>query len=171
MRTPLALAAAAALSCVLLSCSPKEPDLAGLKKAVDGYNDASKTALMGGDMDKAISYFADDGMEMPPNMPMTKGRDEIKAVWTKMMSSGMKMSAVSFTSLDAQAGGSIGYDVGTYEMTVTGPNMPETKDKGKYVSVWHQMSDGTWKLAAETWNSDMPMPSMEKPPMKAMKKK
>jgi ketosteroid isomerase-like protein len=151
------------VSCCLASCAPKEADLAGLKKAISEYNAASKSSMMGGDMEKTISFFADDGMEMPPNMPAVGGRDSIRAMWSKMMSSGMKMTAVEFTPLDIQAGGTVGYEIGNYAMTMSMPSMGEMKDQGKYMTVWRQQADGTWKLRAETWSSDMPMPSMEKP--------
>jgi hypothetical protein len=45
--------------------------------------------------------------------------------------------------------------------------MGEMKDQGKYVALWREQADGTWKLSAETWNTDMPMPAMEKSTKKA----
>jgi hypothetical protein len=45
--------------------------------------------------------------------------------------------------------------------------MGDVKDKGKYITLWHQQADGAWKVRAETWNTDMPMPSMEKSKSKA----
>jgi ketosteroid isomerase-like protein len=163
MRASSVVAAAAIVSIVFVSCGPKEADLAGLKKAAEGYNAASKEALMGGDMSKPAAFFADDGMEMAPNMATAKGKDAIKAMWTQMMSSGVKFTSVEFTTLDLKADGSIGYEIGTYDMSISTPDMGDIKDKGKYISVWHQLPDGTWKLTADTWNSDMPMPAMEKP--------
>lgn len=163
MRTTLVVAAVATAAFLLVSCAPKEPDLAGLKKAADGYNAASKSALMGGDLQQAPAYFSDDGLEMAPNMPMAKGREAIKAMWTQMMNSGMKFTAVNFTVLDVQAGGSIGHEYGTYEMTISAPDMGEMKDKGKTVTTWHQLADGSWKIVADIWNTDMPLPPMPKP--------
>ncbi len=161
MRTSIALAAAA--SFLLASCSPKEPDTALIKKTMADYNAASKAGMMGGDLDKPLSYFEDDGMEMPPNMAMAKGKDAIKAMWTQMSNSGMKVTALDLTPMDFQASGSLAYEAGNYEIAMSSPQMGEMKDKGKYLSVWHQQPDGSWKLRADTWNSDTPMPPMEKP--------
>lgn len=168
MRATLVILVAALASCLLVSCGPKEPDMAALKKSVTDYNAASKAALEGGDMSKPLSFFSDDGMEMAPNMTAAKGRDAIKAMWTQMMSSGMKMTNVEFTTVDLQASGKIGYEIGKYEMTISGAGMNEMKDAGKYITIWQQQADGSWKLRAETWNTDMPMPSMEKPDSKKM---
>lgn len=162
MRIALMVVVVAVISCLFMSCGQKEPDMAALKKTVDDFNAAEKDALMGGNSDNLLAFFADDAMEMPPNMAMMKGKDAIKAFWDQSMKSGMKMSAVEFSPIDMQAGGTIAYEVGSYDMTVSAGKMGETKDKGKYIALWKQQSDGTWKVAAETWNTDMPMPAVEK---------
>lgn len=162
MRTALVLVAVAIASCFLVSCGPKEPDMTALKKTVDDFNAASKEAMMGGAPDKVLAYYADNAMEMPPNMAAVKGKDAVKAFWEQMMKSGMKMTAVDFTTVDLQASGTMAYEIGTYNMSMSAGKMGEMKDKGKYVALWREQADGTWKLSAETWNTDMPMPSMEK---------
>ena len=145
----------------LVSCAPQEPDMSALKKAVDDFNSATKDGMLSGNMEKVIGYYQDDAMEMAPNMAMGQGKDAIKAMQQQMMSSGMKMTAVSFSTTELQAAGKIGYEIGTYDMTIAVPQMGEVKDKGKYIALWHQQPDGSWKVRAETWNSDMPLPSME----------
>jgi ketosteroid isomerase-like protein len=32
--------------------------------------------------------------------------------------------------------------------------MGNINDNGKYMTVWEKQSDGSWKVKAETWNSD-----------------
>jgi uncharacterized protein (TIGR02246 family) len=167
MRTALVIVAVAVASCFLVSCGPKEPDMAALKKTVDDFNAASKEAMMGGAPDKVLAYYGDNAIQMPPNMAAVKGKDAIKAFWEQMMKSGMKMTAVDFTTVDLQASGTMAYEIGTYSMSVSAGKMGEMKDKGKYVTLWRGQADGTWKLSAETWNTDMPMPAMEKSTKKA----
>ena len=162
MRTILAFAAVAVVSCLFISCGPKEPDMTALKKTVDEFNAASKDAMMGGDMQKVLAYYDDNAMEMAPNMAVIKGKDAIKAFMEQMMKSEMKMTAVNFTTVDLQASGTIAYEIGTYDMSMSAGKMGEMNDKGKYISVWREQADGTWKLVAETWNTDKPMPVMEK---------
>lgn len=145
----------------LVSCAPQEPDMTALRKTVDEFNIATKDGMLSGNMEKVIGYYQDDALEMAPNMSMGKGKDAIKAMQQQMMASGMKMTAVSFTTMELQAAGKIAYEIGTYDMTIAVPQMGDVKDKGKYMALWHQQPDGTWKVRAETWNSDMPLPSME----------
>jgi ketosteroid isomerase-like protein len=162
MRTTFVVVILAVVSCLFFSCAQKQADLAGLKKTIVEYNAASKASMMGGDMDKPLSYYDTDGLEMPPNMEAAKGKDAIKAMLTKMMSSGAKMTSVDFTPTDIQAGGMVGYEIGTYAMTIDVPKMGTVQDKGKYITLWNQKPDGSWKLRAEMWSSDTPMPSMDK---------
>lgn len=170
MRTLLVVVAVAVVSCLFVSCGPKEPDMTALKKTVDDFNAASKDAMMGGDMQKNLDFFDDNGMEMAPNMAMVKGKDNIKAFMEQMMKSGMKMTSVEFNTVDVQASGTMAYDIGTYEMTMSEGKMGETTDKGKYIDVWKQQADGTWKVVAEMWSSDKPVPVMEKPSKKTAAK-
>jgi ketosteroid isomerase-like protein len=45
--------------------------------------------------------------------------------------------------------GDLGYTWGHYKITTDG----ETKH-GKYMTVWHRESDGTWKVIADMGNAD-----------------
>ena len=47
-------------------------------------------------------------------------------------------------------------------MTITMAPMGQMKDAGKYIALWRQQADGTWKVHAETWNTDTPAPPMAK---------
>ncbi len=166
MRTVLVVVAVAAISLCLTSCGSPEPDMTALKKTVDEYNAASKEAMMTGNSEKSLAFFEDDGLEMGPNMPAVKGKEAIRVEEQQMMKSGMKFKSVDFTVTDLQAGGKIAYEIGTYDMTISVPKAGDVKDKGKYIALWHQQADGVWKLRAETWNTDMPLPVVEKPKAK-----
>lgn len=168
MRTVSAIAVVLAL--LLVSCAPP-PDTAGLKKAVEEYTVATKDGMMNGNSDKALAFYEDNAMEMAPNMAMAKGKAAIKEFNDQMMKGGMKITAVTFTPIEIEAGGNMGHVIGTYDMTVNVPQMGDVKDKGKYITIWAQGADKKWKVRAETWNSDMPVPSMEPPAKDAKKKK
>ena len=150
------------VSLFLVSCAPQEPDMAAMRKMIDEYNAASIDAMTSGNMDKVMSYYADDAMSMPPNSTMLKGKEAIKAFSTQMMQSGMKMSNVKFTTVEVDASGKVAYEVGNYEMDIAIPVMGKMRDQGKYVAIWKQQADGSWKVHAEMWNTDTPLPSMDK---------
>jgi ketosteroid isomerase-like protein len=149
-------------------CAPKPVDMAALKKTVDAYNDASKNAMLSGNSDKVMEYYEADALEMAPNSPTFKGKDNILALQQQMGKSGMKFNAVSFQTLELTADGKIAYEIGSYDMTITMPPTGEMKDTGKYIALWRQQADGSWKVHAETWNTNNPMPA---PPQEKGKKK
>jgi len=170
MRIALGFVLTAILSLLILSCGAPQVDMTALQKTVNDYNAASKEAMMTGNGEKAMTYYQDDAMEMGPNMETAKGKDAIKAQQDQMSKSNMKMTDVNLTTTELKAAGDIAYELGTYSMTITMPPMGEVKDHGKYIAIWHQQADGSWKVRAETWNSDMPMPSMGGEKSEEMKK-
>src|SRR5437764_11143066 len=48
-------------------------------------------------------------------------------------------------------------------MTAPDDNGKSSIDRGKYVAVWKKQADGNWKVAVDTWNTDLPFPA---PPIK-----
>ena len=168
MRLFSAMVAIAILFLLPLGCGPRPVDMAALRKTVDAYNDASKEAMLSGNSDKVMTYYETDALEMAPNSPVFKGKDNILAFQQQMTKTGMKFNAVSFQTLELTADGKIAYEIGSYDMTITMPPMGEMKDVGKYIALWRQQSDGSWKVHAEMWNTNNPMPA---PPEEKGKKK
>ena len=42
-------------------------------------------------------------------------------------------------------------------MTLPGVEGP-IPDHGKYIEIWRRQSDGSWKVALDIFNSDLPLP-------------
>jgi len=164
MRTRNLLFVFVVLSLMIASCAPPAVDMAALRQTIDDYNAATVESMTtNSNSEKALAYYADDAVSMPPNGPALKGREAIKAWIDQMMQSGMKINSASFTVTDVQAAGNVAYEIGTYDMTMTIPGMGDMNDTGKYVAVWKQQADKSWKVAAEIWNTDTPPPAMEPP--------
>ena len=110
------------------------------------------------DPEKWASYFADDGSALYPGAPTVNGKAAIKAAATPMMAD--PNFALSFQSAQAEAskGGDMVYSQGTYTMTMTNPKTKKPMtDKGKYLTVYMKQSNGSWKVVADTFNSDSMM--------------
>ena len=152
---PLAVIALALASCA------RQPDTAGFRKAVEEMTAASIESMSSGNADKAVAFYADDAVSMPPNMEPLKGKAAIEQWMKQMNASGMKVTACEFKTSDYGIDGTVAYDYGTYAMTVEVPGMGVMNDKGTYIWIWKKQADGAWKLSAETWNSSNPPMSME----------
>jgi ketosteroid isomerase-like protein len=102
---------------------------------------------------------------MPSYEPMMKGIDACKESSKKMLESGMKMTAFKSTVSDLLVSGDFVVDIGTYEITMDNiPGMDGPwSDHGKYMTIWEMQDDGSMKVKAETWNTDVnPWMEMQK---------
>ena len=57
----------------------------------------------------------------------------------------------------------LGYSMGLYELSYKDADGNPVADHGKYMTVWKKSSDGTWKVAADMFNTNIapPAPSDE----------
>ncbi len=107
-------------------------------------------------LDAMVAYYSDDAIVLPPNMPVSRGKDAARAALGPMFAMPGFSLAWKATDAGAAKSGEIGYSLGTYEMTMNDPKGNPAKDQGKYVTIWKKQSDGSWKAAVDTFNSDLP---------------
>jgi uncharacterized protein (TIGR02246 family) len=115
------------------------------------------------DVDKAVSFYADDTIVLPANAPSATTKEAIRNVWKAMLSSPGLVIGWKATRVEVASSGDIAYVSGTYQMTMNDASGKPANDRGKYVVVWKKQGDGTWKCVADIWNSDLPPPA---PPQK-----
>jgi uncharacterized protein (TIGR02246 family) len=101
------------------------------------------------DLDKCVSFYADDGERMATGSPLIKGKEALRAEWSKYLA-----TPGSFTwataKVDIARSGEMAYETGTFEMKA-----PDGKStRGKYVIVWRKQSNGTWKVVEDIDNPD-----------------
>jgi ketosteroid isomerase-like protein len=104
--------------------------------------------------DGYVTFFADDGVELPNGGSIVQGREAIRkelGEWTPGSSLTWKP-----TKAEMAASGDIGYTYGEYTF--------KTKDKeghpvvryGKYTTIWKKQKDGRWKVAVDMDNNAPP---------------
>ncbi len=127
-----------------------DPKAAAELKALD--SDWSKAAGAK-NVDKVVSYYADDATAYPPGAPAVRGRDNFKKAWGDMLNMpGLQSFGWKVTAAGAE--GNLGYTSGTYQMTMKGKDGKTTTENGKYVCVWRKGADGKWKAIHDIWNAD-----------------
>ncbi|MDQ1409891.1 MAG: hypothetical protein QOJ41_1626 [Acidobacteriaceae bacterium] len=106
------------------------------------------------DVEKSVSFYAEDGLMLPSNAPKAAGKAQIRDLWSHMVAS--PGFGVSFgpTKIEVAKSKDMAYEVGTYEMTVNDPQATPTTVLGKYVVVWQKQSDKQWKVVADIFNPD-----------------
>jgi ketosteroid isomerase-like protein len=101
------------------------------------------------DVDKFVSYYAEDASMYMPGMAVITGAGPIREVFAKMLATpGMSLSFQPVKA-DVSKAGDIGYTAGTYEMKMSGGS-----EKGKYITVWSKQANGAWKVKEDIINAD-----------------
>jgi len=111
------------------------------------------------DADKFASYLAEDASGLYPGAGTLNGKAAIKAAFAPYFADPNFSVTWESTRAMPSKGGDMVYSQGTYTMTMTNPkNKKKTiTDKGKYLTIYSKQADGSWKVVADTYNSDSPM--------------
>jgi len=116
------------------------------------------------DLDKTVSFYADDAIVLPPNDAVKTTKDAIRTLWKGLIDSVTDVSWKA-TRVEMAKSGEMACLTGTYELTMK----DGTKDRGKYCEVWEKKG-GTWKCGTDIWNSDLPAAASSPAPAAAEKK-
>ena len=126
--------------------------------AIRAADAAGLKAAQAKDLAGATANYADDASWLPPHAPIVQGKEAIRSAWAQFLNMpGLKIDW-QITKVDVSQSGDMAYTLYKYQMTMSGPNGAAVSDKGKDMSVWIKQPDGTWKMVADTFNSDMPLP-------------
>ena len=144
----LALAACVALLPVTLAFAGGTDE-----KAVRDADEQWSKVASAKDLDKTVSFYADDAVVLPPNQAAIMTKEGIRNLWKGFLESLTDISWKT-TRVETAKSGDRAYLVGTYEMTMK----DGSKDKGKYCEVWKKQADGKWKVTTDMFSSDLPAP-------------
>jgi ketosteroid isomerase-like protein len=114
------------------------------------------------DVDKTVSYYSEDAVVMPPNAPSATTRETIRSAWKEMLMTPGAAISWKTTKVEVAKSGDLAYLSGTYELAMNDASGKPVNDRGKYVEVWQKQADGTWKVVADIWNSNLPVAAAEK---------
>jgi uncharacterized protein (TIGR02246 family) len=129
-------------------------DTAADEQAIRGQVDHWLQLVKAKDAAGIAALYTDDGAVMPPNGPIAKDHAAIQKTWASMLQTpGFDLTFTPEQIVVSQSG-DMALDRGTYQLTVAPAGKPQ-HDTGKYVVVWRKV-DGTWKAAADIFNSDLP---------------
>jgi len=108
------------------------------------------------DVDKTVSYYAESAVVMPPNASAAMTKEAIRSAWKEMLTTPGAAINWKATKVEVAKAADLAYVSGTYEETMTDASGSLVKDHGKYVEIFKKQADGTWKVIADIWNSDLP---------------
>ena len=107
-----------------------------------------------GDLDRALDYWTDDAVVMPPDQPAVAGKAAIR----KYVQETASIPGFSITwepELASVSGdGDMGYMVEQNRVTFTDATGSLRTQYGKAITVWRRQPGGTWKCVADIWNNN-----------------
>jgi ketosteroid isomerase-like protein len=125
--------------------------------------DAKWSAAAGAkDLDKTVSFYSNDAIVMPPNASAATTQETIRKIWQDLLASPGLVISWKATKVEVAKSGDLACLSGTYELIMNDLSGKPVNDRGKYVEVWQKQADGTWKVVADIWNSDLPVAAAEK---------
>ena len=111
-------------------------------------------AASGKDLEKAVSFYADDATYNPPGAPLAAGKDAIRKVWANVVAiPGGNLRWVT-SKVEVARSGDLAYDTGAYALTKNDASGKPVTATGKYVVVWKKQADGKWKVIEDIDNPD-----------------
>jgi len=128
---------------------------ADLKAKFGEMNKKFAQMMVDGDHDAMLSWYTDDAISMPSYQPMIKGIDALKKAQEMDEKMGTKITAFTIETTDVINAGDYILEIGLYTISMEIPGMGPVDDNGKYLNVWEKQDDGSMKIKADIWNTDM----------------
>jgi uncharacterized protein (TIGR02246 family) len=142
--------------CLLVGCAPSARDNQDtVVQAIREVEAAWVKDIATRDVEKWVSYYAEDGTILLPNAPPVTGRDNIRAALKARVTD--PNFSLTFRPAKIEGSGHLAYVQGAYASTRTDPRtMEAVQDQGKYVTVYRKEADGSWKAVQDMVSSDLP---------------
>lgn len=108
-------------------------------------------------LEKTVSYWADDAVVMPPGQPLLKGKKAIRQMVEdsyKIPGFGIRWQPIS---VEVSKSGDLAYMIEKSQITVIDSLGKELTERLRGVTVWKKQADGSWKNVVDITNAD-PLP-------------
>jgi uncharacterized protein (TIGR02246 family) len=127
----------------------RKADEAAIRAASAEWSKAAQAK----DLDKSMSYYAEDSIYLSDRGAMVKGRNSIRMVWKEMLAEPGAGLTFTATSVEVARSGDLAYEYGTYDLVTEEKKGKPTDEKGKYLVVWKKQPDSSWKAAVDIDNT------------------
>ncbi len=130
-----------------------EADLEAIKNVIEQEISAANA----GDAERFLGILSGDVAVLPPNELGVRG--EQARLWLRAFFDQSAVQLEPYSNEEFVVAGDWAFHLYSYEWTVTPKAGGEPiTDEGKGVHILQRQPDGSWLLAVDTWNSDLPLP-------------
>jgi len=112
-------------------------------------------SIEAGDPEARIQLLADDVVLLPNHWTIMSGKEDVSESFRRSADAIFRIKDREIVQMEISE--DLAYTVNSYYYTYHLKDHPEQWHKTKNVHIWRSDSSGTWKLAVDIWNSDVPI--------------
>jgi len=120
------------------------------KAAIDEAAMAWESAFNAGDGKGVAELYTEDAALFPPGAERVDGKAAIAEFWQGAIDSGL--ADADLETVEVVEVGDLAYEVGNVTLSAPTTEGERAPVSGKYIVVWQQADDGTWRLHRDIWN-------------------
>ncbi len=125
-------------------------DETAIRAASAGWSKAAQSK----DLEKSLTFFADNAIMLSPKSPAIQGKENIRKAWQEMLALpglGLSFSAMG---VEVASSGDLAWEHGTNEFATSDKKGKTTIEKGTYVTVWKKQADDAWRVVGDIHNTN-----------------
>lgn len=127
----------------------RKADEAAIRAASAEWSKAAQAR----DLDKSVSYYAEDAADFIDKGALVKGKNSIRLAWKDILAPTAPTLSFTTSYVEVARSGDLAYEYGTYDLVTEVKKGKPKDEKGKYVTVWKKQPDGSWKVVADIDNA------------------
>jgi uncharacterized protein (TIGR02246 family) len=136
---------AVAFAITMIGCNPRKPDTKAEGEKIMELSREWSRAASSGNVEKTVSYWAEDAMLMSAGQPPLKGKKAIR----QMVEESYKIPGFRISwqpqSVEVSENGDMAYLIEDAQISFTDSTGKPITQKNKAVSIWRKQGDGSWK--------------------------
>ena len=143
---------------VAASAHAAKVDVEAERAALFRLDKAWAQAAAARDVERSVSFWADDASLFPPGQPAVVGKDALRRYVSESLA--MPGFSISWETREfvVSTSGDLAYGVGTNTVTVPDAQGNPVTERGRGVTVWRKGKDNSWKCVIDIWNAEPPTP-------------
>ena len=123
------------------------------RSAVEQAADVYLAAMKAADWVRVAQSFSADGVRIPPNEDLHRGREAIE----RWLGGIEELTSYELTRDRIDGADGIAYVRGRYEITLRPQGAPAPlSDQGDFLEIWRKEPDDAWRIIEAMWNTRLP---------------
>ncbi|MBV8081547.1 MAG: nuclear transport factor 2 family protein [Candidatus Eremiobacteraeota bacterium] len=145
------------LSLAIAAASPTpsavQAHIAQARAAIDAGNAVYISTWQHADAAGFAALYTDSADSIGDDGSITHGRAAIQAAQAESFARSPLLRG-TITTEDLVVDGPTAYEMGRYSFTLNGKNGTPVTINGRYLTIWSQQADGTWKISTDAGLTD-----------------